>query len=194
MDLRANAALSLNKRRLLVRRVVEEGWSLTKAAEAAEVSTAGKWVRRFRAEGDVGLLDRSSAPGRVHNRTPEDRIEVIAALSRLRSPSPIRFNHKDTVESAGPSTSAICAAVILSRRSFSIASTSRAGSRFGLRLGRDERSHRPRSPSTRHLANQRYAVRSLTPAASPAAATDQPPTSIRSTSSLRLFGQVRALA
>ena len=86
MDLHANAALSLNKRRLLVRRVVEEGWSLAKAAEAAEVSdrTAGKWVRRFRAEGDAGLLDRSSAPGRVHNRTPEERIEVIAALRRLR--------------------------------------------------------------------------------------------------------------
>ena len=38
MKLHANAALSLNKRRLLVRRVVDQGWSLTKAAEAAEVS------------------------------------------------------------------------------------------------------------------------------------------------------------
>jgi hypothetical protein len=38
MKLHANAALSLNNRRLLVARVIEEGWSLTKAAEAAEVS------------------------------------------------------------------------------------------------------------------------------------------------------------
>ena len=38
MKLHANAALSLNKRRALVQRVVDEGWSLTKAAEAAEVS------------------------------------------------------------------------------------------------------------------------------------------------------------
>jgi transposase InsO family protein len=86
MKLHANAALSLKKRRLLVGRVVEGGWSLTEAAAAAEVSErrAGEWVRRFRAEGEGGLLDRSSAPRRVHNRTPEDRIQAIAALRRLR--------------------------------------------------------------------------------------------------------------
>jgi len=38
MKLHANAALSLNKRRLLARRVVDEDWTLTKAAAAAEVS------------------------------------------------------------------------------------------------------------------------------------------------------------
>jgi len=35
MDLHANAALSLNKRRQLCRRVIEEQWTLTKAAAAA---------------------------------------------------------------------------------------------------------------------------------------------------------------
>jgi transposase InsO family protein len=86
MKLHANAALSLNKRRLLVQRVVKEQWSLTKAAEAAEVSepTARKWVARYLAEGEGGLLDRSSAASHVHNRTPEDRIGVICALRRLR--------------------------------------------------------------------------------------------------------------
>jgi transposase InsO family protein len=86
MKLHANAALSLNKRRLLAQRVVEQGWSLTKAAEAAEVSgrTARKWVTRYLAEGEAGLLDRSSAAKRVHNRTSEARIEVIAALRRVR--------------------------------------------------------------------------------------------------------------
>jgi len=86
MKLHANAALSLNKRRLLVRRVVDQGWSLTKVAEAAEVSepTARKWVARYLTEGQGGLLDRPSAAHRVHNRTPEDRIEVICALRRLR--------------------------------------------------------------------------------------------------------------
>ena len=38
MKLHANAALSLRQRRRMVLRVVEEGWSLTKAAAAAEVS------------------------------------------------------------------------------------------------------------------------------------------------------------
>jgi transposase InsO family protein len=86
MKLHGNAALSLKKRQLLTSRVVDESWSLTKAAAAAEVSErrAGEWVRRFRAEGKAGLLDRSSAPKRVHNRTPEDRVQVIAALRRLR--------------------------------------------------------------------------------------------------------------
>jgi transposase InsO family protein len=86
MKLHGNAALTLKRRRLLCRRVIDEGWSLAEAAEAAEVSerTAGKWVRRFKAEGEAGLLDRSSAARLVHNRTTEARIEAIAALRRLR--------------------------------------------------------------------------------------------------------------
>jgi transposase InsO family protein len=86
MKLHGNAALTLKKRQLLACRVIEQRWSLRKAAEAADVSErrAGEWVRRFRAEGEAGLLDRSSAPKHVHNRTSEDRIQVIAALRRLR--------------------------------------------------------------------------------------------------------------
>src|SRR4051794_39347547 len=86
MKLHANAALSLNQRRRMVGRVVEQGWSLTKAAEAAEVSdrTCMKWVDRYRAEGQAGLLDRSSAPHRIPHRTPTERVEVIELLRRLR--------------------------------------------------------------------------------------------------------------
>src|SRR5437660_2704829 len=90
MDLHANAALSLKKRELLARRVVEEDWTLTKAAVAAEVSVrcARKWAARYRSEGELGLLDRSSAPVAVAHRTPDDRIEAIAALRRLRFTGP----------------------------------------------------------------------------------------------------------
>ena len=86
MKLHGNAALSLNQRRRLAERVVEERWSLTSAAAAAEVSepTARKWVRRYRAEGEAGLLDRPSAALRVHNRTAEERIAAICTLRRLR--------------------------------------------------------------------------------------------------------------
>jgi len=42
------------------------------------------WLARHRAEGSAGLLDRSSAPARVANRTEERRIEAIAALRGLR--------------------------------------------------------------------------------------------------------------
>ena len=89
MKLHANAALSLNQRRRMVGRVVGQGWSLTKAAEAAEVSerTCAKWVARYRADGEAGLLDRSSAPKRIPHRTPAERVEVIELLRRLRMTS-----------------------------------------------------------------------------------------------------------
>jgi transposase InsO family protein/transposase len=90
MKLHANAELSLKGRRRLVARVVEEGWSLAKAAEAAEVSerTCSKWVARFKADGEAGLLDRSSAPHHVANRTDEQTVQAIAALRRLRFTGP----------------------------------------------------------------------------------------------------------
>jgi transposase InsO family protein len=86
MRLHANARLSLKGRELLVDRVQRAGWSLTQAAEAAGVSdrTARKWLARYRAEGPTGLLDRSSAPAVVANRTDERRVQAIAALRRLR--------------------------------------------------------------------------------------------------------------
>jgi transposase InsO family protein len=86
MKMHANARLSLKGRELLVDRVENAGWSLTKAAEAAGVSdrTARKWLARYRAEGPDGLLDHSSAPAVVANRTDERRVEVIASLRRVR--------------------------------------------------------------------------------------------------------------
>ena len=86
MKLHGNARTCLHSRRLIVERVVEQGWTLTAAAEAAGVSvrTVSKWLVRFRADGVDGLLDRSSAPERVPLRTPEERVELVAALRRLR--------------------------------------------------------------------------------------------------------------
>ena len=55
------------------------------AAEfAVSTGTVSKWVARYRAEGEPGLVDRSSAPGVVANRTKEDTVQAIAALRRLR--------------------------------------------------------------------------------------------------------------
>jgi transposase InsO family protein len=48
------------------------------------VRCARKWVRRFRADGEQGLLDRSSAPHTIGNRTPPEREAVIVSLRRLR--------------------------------------------------------------------------------------------------------------
>ena len=82
MKLHANARTCPNSRRLLVKRVEEEGWPLMKAAEAAGISgrSASKWLARWRAEGEAGMLDRSSAPRRVPRRLDPDRVEVIEAL------------------------------------------------------------------------------------------------------------------
>ena len=90
MRLHANAALSLKQRERMVRRVVDDGWSLAQAAEAAEVSdrTCSKWVARYRAAGRAGLRDRSSAPHRVANRTDEQTVQLLAALRRLRFTAP----------------------------------------------------------------------------------------------------------
>jgi transposase InsO family protein len=86
MRIHGNARTCPNSRKLLVRRIEEEGWSLMVAAEAAGISerSARKWRDRWRLEGEAGLLDRSSAPKRVPSRLPADRPEAIEALRRLR--------------------------------------------------------------------------------------------------------------
>jgi transposase InsO family protein len=106
MKLHANAPLGPKGRAVMARRVVEEGLTLTEAAEAAGVSvrTAGKWARRYRTQGEAGLLDRSSAPATVHNATPPDRVEAIAALRRLRLSGP---EIAETLEMATSTVSAV---------------------------------------------------------------------------------------
>ena len=78
MKLHANAALSLNQRRRMVRRVVEQGWSLSEAAEAAEVSerTCSKWVR--------SLPRTRATPGCWTGRRPRGRSRTARARSALR--------------------------------------------------------------------------------------------------------------
>ena len=86
MRVHANAPLGPKGRGLMVRRVLEQGWSVAEAAAAAGVSdrTCSKWVTRYRAEGEAGLLDRSSAPRSIPHRTPDELVEVIVLLRKLR--------------------------------------------------------------------------------------------------------------
>jgi len=85
MRLHRNARTCPNSRVLIARRVLEEGWTLAAAAEAAGVSvvTGRKWVRRY-AEGDRALRDRSSRPKRTPSRTPDSLVVAIATLRRVR--------------------------------------------------------------------------------------------------------------
>jgi len=69
----------------MCRRVLEEGWTLRQAAEAAgcSIRTAAKWLSRYRA-GDRQLLDRSSRPRRSPTRVPQQRLLAIERLRRVR--------------------------------------------------------------------------------------------------------------
>ena len=91
MKLHGNAPFGPKGRATMVRRVTEEEWSLTEAAEAAGVSerTARKWVDRYRAEGEAGLcgpqLGAARGP-RPHPRGPRrgDRRPAAGADDRRR--------------------------------------------------------------------------------------------------------------
>jgi transposase InsO family protein len=86
MKLHGNARTCPNSRRLLVARVIEQGWSVTAAAEATGVTerTVYRWLARWRREGCRGLLDRSSRPHRSPAQLPHGKVELIARLRRLR--------------------------------------------------------------------------------------------------------------
>jgi transposase InsO family protein len=86
MKVHANAPLGPKGRLTMVLRVLERGWSLAEAAEAAGVSdrTCRKWRERYLTEGEAGLLDRSSAPRLIPHRTPEELVEAIVLLRKLR--------------------------------------------------------------------------------------------------------------
>jgi len=86
MDIHKNARSCPASRELLVRRVMEQGWSVPAAAEAAGLSvrTAYKWLGRYRAKGRSGLADGSSCPRRSPRRTPRARRRQVVALRRQR--------------------------------------------------------------------------------------------------------------
>lgn len=82
-----NARLTPHGRRLVVRRVREEGMPVAHVARAMGISRqcAHRWVARFDAEGEIGLVDRSSRPHRSPRRTsPEIEAVVLAARVQHR--------------------------------------------------------------------------------------------------------------
>jgi transposase InsO family protein len=78
-----SARLSVHGRRTICRRVLEEGWTITRAAWAAAVSrqTASKWVHRYLVEGEGGLENRSTRPHRSPSRLP---VRVVKRIVRAR--------------------------------------------------------------------------------------------------------------
>ncbi len=89
----SRAKLTVEGRRLLVHRILVQGWSPGAASEAQGVhrSTAYKWLRRFEAEGDGGLADRSSRPHRCPHRISPQREAAILARRREMWQGPHRI-------------------------------------------------------------------------------------------------------
>jgi len=79
-----NARLTVHGRRLLVQRVRVEGAPVAHVAKAMGISRqcAHRWVNRWDAEGDAGLVDRSSRPHRTPTRTSA---EVEAQILTCRA-------------------------------------------------------------------------------------------------------------
>jgi len=80
----ANARLNLHGRRLLVSRVIDDGRPVAHVAKELGVSRqcAHRWVARFRAEGEAGLIDRSSRPHRCPRRTSPGVEQRVLQLRR----------------------------------------------------------------------------------------------------------------
>jgi transposase InsO family protein len=85
--LHRTAKLTPFGRRLLVDRILIEGWPPATAAEMVGVSraTAYKWLRRYRQEGAAGLEDRSARPHRRPRALPEREVRrILVSRRRLR--------------------------------------------------------------------------------------------------------------
>ncbi|MGQ9407150.1 IS481 family transposase [Mycolicibacterium gilvum] len=90
-----NAPLSETGRLRLARCVVDDGWSLRRAAERFQVSvsTASRWAGRYREQGESGMADRSSRPHHSPNRTPTRTERRIIGVRVTRRWGPARIGY-----------------------------------------------------------------------------------------------------
>ncbi|MFJ1737030.1 leucine zipper domain-containing protein, partial [Streptomyces sp. NPDC088254] len=87
-----NARLTVHGRRLLVERV-SSGRPVAHVAAEMGISrpTAHKWIRRWRLEGESGLLDRSSRPLTTPHRTGAATEAHVCRLRQDRKLGPARI-------------------------------------------------------------------------------------------------------
>ncbi len=90
-----NAPLSETGRLRLAQCVVDQGWTLRRAAERFQVSvsTVRRWVDRYRVQGPAGMVDRSSRPHRSPQRTPTRTERRIIKVRVLRRWGPARIGY-----------------------------------------------------------------------------------------------------
>ena len=90
MDIHDNARTTRHSRLLMIERL-HQGWSVAAIATAQGIcaKTVRKWRARYAAEGETGLLDRSSRPHRSPRRLGSDRQAEVVALRRQRLTGPV---------------------------------------------------------------------------------------------------------
>jgi transposase len=78
----ANAALTPRARLTLARLIVDGHCPVAQAAVRFQVSwpTAKRWAARYEAEGEAGMVDRSSRPHRMPRLTPQPVVRKIVHL------------------------------------------------------------------------------------------------------------------
>ncbi|WP_448616802.1 IS481 family transposase [Modestobacter sp. URMC 112] len=88
----ANARTTVYARKLIVDRVLA-GHRPGEVAKQLAISrqTVYKWVRRWRAEGEAGLVDRSSRPHHTPRRTPPETTAAILAARVAHHAGPVRL-------------------------------------------------------------------------------------------------------
>lgn len=88
-----NAALTPVQRLRLARKVVDDGWSVSAAADYFRVSwpTAAKWSKRYVELGADGMVDRSSRPHHHPNRTPQQLVRKIVHLRIKKRLGPVQI-------------------------------------------------------------------------------------------------------
>ena len=91
----ANAKLTPAGRRLLVERIAQGRPAAHVAAEMGVArQTAWRWWRRWLAEGEAGLRDRSCRPRRSPHRTPAHLERRIERLRRREKLGPARIGYR----------------------------------------------------------------------------------------------------
>lgn len=89
----ANAALTPRARLRMAKLIVDESYTCSWAAKMFMVSprTAAKWARRYRAEGQAGMLDRSSRPHRSPTKTSETVKRQVVQLRWRKRLGPVQI-------------------------------------------------------------------------------------------------------
>jgi len=116
-----NAPLTPEGRKRLIERCRTRPIAHVAAEMGISRATASKWVNRYRRYGELGLIDRSSAPARQPAATPGQLVKRIEAMRREHkwSASRIAFElHQDGTPVGRRTITRLLAQLGLNRRKF----------------------------------------------------------------------------